>query len=246
MAVAEHFAARSAWFVEYEAAPSRVLAHHWPAVPNHGDVTCVDWSAVEPVEILTGGYPCQPFSENGKREGVNDDRHLWPFVREAVRVLRPRLVVLENVAGHRSLGFDRVLGDMAEDGLHARWISVRASHAGAPHHRERLFIVASPADAEGLGWDEGLWRRRASEAKPGPRFREDVLPGWASRVGPEPSFADERGKLNPEYPEWMMGLPRGHVTSPEIGLSYREQIKALGNGVCPQQAALALQILCPL
>ena len=138
-----------AWFCEWDDAPSKILAHHWPDVPNLRDVTQVDWAQVEPVDIISGGYPCQPFSTQGQRKGTNDERHLWPYVREAVRVLRPRFVVLENVAGHRSLGFDRVLGDLAEDGLHVRWTSVRASDIGAPHRRERLFILAYPADARG-------------------------------------------------------------------------------------------------
>ena len=155
MAVEQVTGARPAWFVEYDAAPSKILAHHWPDVPNHGDVTAVDWSTMPPVDILTGGYPCQPFSAAGRRKGTNDDRHLWPHVREAIRHLRPRLTILENVAGHRSLGFDRVLGDMAEDGLHVRWASLRASDIGAPHHRERLFILAAPAYTEGSRRDHG-------------------------------------------------------------------------------------------
>lgn len=141
--------AEPAWFCEWEDAPARILAHHWPGVPNYRDVTAVDWETVEPVDIITGGYPCQPFSASGRRKGTDDERHLWPHVREAVRVLRPRYVILENVAGHRSLGFDRVLGDMAEDGLDVRWTSVRASDIGAPHHRDRVFILATPADARG-------------------------------------------------------------------------------------------------
>ena len=88
-----------AWHVEYDAAPSKILAHHWPDVPNHGDVKTTDWSAVEPVGILTAGYPCQPFSVAGKRKGVKDDRHLWPAVCLAIGNLRPGLVVLENVRG---------------------------------------------------------------------------------------------------------------------------------------------------
>ena len=155
MAVEAVTGATPAWFVEYDAAPSRILAHHWPDVPNYGDVTAVDWATMPPVDILTGGYPCQPFSAAGQRKGTDDDRHLWPYVREAIRHLRPRLTILENVAGHRSLGFDRVLGDMAEDGLHVRWTSLRASEIGAPHHRERLFIIATPTDPEGSRRDHG-------------------------------------------------------------------------------------------
>lgn len=73
--------AEPAWFVENDQGPARILAHHWPGTPNLGDVTSVDWSAVPPVDILTGGYPCQPFSTAGKRQGETDERHLWPHVR---------------------------------------------------------------------------------------------------------------------------------------------------------------------
>ena len=132
-----------AWHCEWDDAPAKILDHHWPTVPNHRDVTTLDWTAVEPVDILTGGYPCQPFSAAGQRKGTDDERHLWPYVRDAIRLLRPRFTLLENVAGHRSLGFDRVLGDLAEDGMHVRWTSLRASDIGAPHHRERIFILVT-------------------------------------------------------------------------------------------------------
>lgn len=132
-----------AWHCEWDDAPAKILDHHWPAVPNHRDVTTLDWTTVEPVDILTGGYPCQPFSAAGQRKGTDDERHLWPYVRDAIRLLRPRFTLLENVAGHRSLGFDRVLGDLAEDGMHVRWTSLRASDIGAPHHRERIFILVT-------------------------------------------------------------------------------------------------------
>ena len=148
LAVEQVFGAETVWHCEIDDAASKVLAHRWPDVPNHRDLTTTDWSAVEPVDILTGGYPCQPFSHAGKRKGTDDERHIWPDVREAIRRLRPRYTFLENVAGHRSLGFDRVLGDLAEDGLHVRWTSVRASDVGAPHQRERLFILVTPADAD--------------------------------------------------------------------------------------------------
>lgn len=104
MAVNAYFGSRTAWFVEYDSAPSKILTHHWPDVPNHGDITTIDWAQVEPVDILTGGYPCQPFSAAGRRKGEDDERHLWPYVREAIRHLRPRYTLLENVAGHRSSG----------------------------------------------------------------------------------------------------------------------------------------------
>lgn len=143
-----------AWHAEYEAAPSMVLAHHWPHVPNLHDITTIDWDAIEPVDWVTAGYPCQPFSMAGKRLGENDGRHLWPHLIEGIRRVRPGHVLLENVAGHLSMGFGRVLADLAECGYVGSWVRLPASGVGAPHRRERVFIVAADADDEryeGLG-----------------------------------------------------------------------------------------------
>lgn len=156
-AVCEVFGAEVVWHSELDPAASKVLDYRFPGVPNHGDITQIDWAAVEPVDILCGGYPCQPFSAAGQRKGTDDERHLWPYFAEAIRRVRPRYVVLENVAGHRSMGFDSVLADLAIARYDAQWCSVRASDIGAPHRRERLFIVATPADA-----DDGAGRREWS------------------------------------------------------------------------------------
>lgn len=146
MAVEQVFGAETVWHCEINDAASKVLALRWPGIPNHRDLTATNWDTVEPVDILTGGYPCQPFSHAGQRKGTDDERHIWPYIREAIRRLRPRVTFLENVAGHRSLGFDRVLGDLAEDGMHVRWTSIRASDVGSCHARERLWIlVTDPA-----------------------------------------------------------------------------------------------------
>lgn len=152
LAIEEVFDAECAWQCEYDSAASKVLATHWPDVPNLHDVTKVDWSTVEPVDIMCGGYPCQPFSAAGQRKGTDDERHLWPYFAEAIRRVRPRYVVLENVAGHRSMGFDSVLGDLASLGYDAQWCSIRASDVGAPHRRERLFVLATDSDCS-AGWE---------------------------------------------------------------------------------------------
>jgi len=122
-----------------------VLAHRFPDAPNLGDLRAVDWTGIH-ADILTAGYPCQPFSHAGRRQGEQDDRHIWPEVLRAIRALRPGLVVLENVRGHLSLGFGRVLGDLAEAGFDAEWCLLRASDVGAPHGRARVFVVARDAD----------------------------------------------------------------------------------------------------
>ena len=93
--------AAPAWFCEFDPAPSKVLAYHWPDVPNHKDVTQIDWADVEPVDILTGGSPCQDLSHAGKRAGMTEGTrsNLWVNMREAINHLRPKLVVWENVLG---------------------------------------------------------------------------------------------------------------------------------------------------
>lgn len=133
------------WYSEIEKHPSTLLSLRYPGVPNLGDLKKIRWEDLPPIEILTAGYPCQPFSTAGLRKGTDDPRHLWPYIREAIRVLRPRVCLFENVAGHRSKGFDSVLRDCAEDGHDVRWTSVRASDVGAAHRRERLYFAVVPA-----------------------------------------------------------------------------------------------------
>jgi len=144
LAAQQYFGGNVAWYSEIEPAACQILTAHHPIVPNLGDITIVDWATVEPIDVLTGGYPCQPFSHAGKRKGSSDERHLWPFVATAINALRPRVVVLENVRGHLSLGFGDVLSDLSRMGYNASWGVVRASDAGAPHGRARIFIVAYP------------------------------------------------------------------------------------------------------
>jgi len=144
-----------AWYAEIDKAACEVLANLYPNVPNLGDITKIDWTQVEPVDVLTGGYPCQPFSHAGKRKGKNDERHLWPHVRDAIDTLRPEYAVLENVGGHVTLGFANVLSDLATIGFDAEWGTFRASSVGAPHQRKRLFIIAYPTRG---AWGTGSGR----------------------------------------------------------------------------------------
>ena len=159
------------WQSEIDSYCSRVLAKHWPEVPNLGDVKTIDWSDVERVDLICGGYPCQPFSSAGSRRGTDDARHLWPYMRDAIGVLRPRLALMENVPGHLSLGFGDVLGDLAELGYDAEWDCIPAAALGAPHLRYRVFIVAhangdgygKQQDARRVGRMDGRNERAASE-----------------------------------------------------------------------------------
>ena len=393
-----------AWHVEFDDAPSKILAHHWPDIPNYGDITAVDWAEVEPVDVLTGGFPCQDVSLAGARAGLTDGTRsgLWSEFAKAISALRPQLVVIENVRGLLSAktieeanetdsdmepstgsvgepervsgsvlnAFGRVLGDLAVLGYDAEWVGVRAADAGAPHGRYRVFIVAHPtsdtgrlgnrndvpagrgtdgrephagssvaenadisvgdqrgiatpgqtesgrswADAgrrsrtptadtcgdeperRGIGGDvgstpatgEGTEEERerirhtasdsgstvadpnhpgCSEHRRGVTVQPEQSPtehdrshtAWGAyepairrwqqvlgRTAPSPTNPDGKNgshRLSAQFVEWMMGLPAGHVTDPAIGLTRNQQLKALGNGVVPQQAALALRML---
>jgi len=132
------------WQSEIDPYACKVLTKHWPKVVNHGDIKLIDWSRVEPVDVVCGGYPCQPFSTAGKRNGTDDPRHLWPWVKRAISELRPRYALMENVRGHLSLGFADVLADLTAIGYDAEWRVISAASVGANHRRERVFIVAYP------------------------------------------------------------------------------------------------------
>lgn len=150
-------------------APCSILAHRYPGVPNHGDITAIDWATVEPVDVLTGGFPCQDVSTAGARAGLRPGTRsgLWAHMAYAIQQLNPRLVVIENVRGlysapahsdvepcpvcvgddpdrhMRALG--AVLADLADIGYDAVWCGLRASDVGAPHGRFRVFIAAYPS-----------------------------------------------------------------------------------------------------
>lgn len=156
---------RVRWQVEIDPYCQERLRQLWPHVLLYGDLRSVTGYEIEPVDVLCGGYPCQPFSQAGKRAGEDDPRHLWPEFARILRVLRergcpPGYVLLENVAGHLSLGFGSVLRDLAGLGYDAEWTCVRASDrrrvvlpdgriltlGGASHLRKRVFIIGYLAD----------------------------------------------------------------------------------------------------
>jgi len=135
------------WVADPDPGAAAILKHHHPDVPNLGDITKTKWEDVARVDLLCGGYPCQPFSSAGLQKGVEDERHIWPYIATALRVLRPRYALFENVANHLRIGFDVVLADLAALGFDVEWCTVRASDIGAPHSRRRLIFLATAADA---------------------------------------------------------------------------------------------------
>ena len=269
LAVEAYFQAKTVWCAEFDKYASHVIATHFD-MPNYGDIKAINWAEVEPIDILTAGYPCQPFSHAGYRKGTDDARHIFPYILEAISILRPQWVILENVRGHLSLGLKDVLQGLAEQGYNAKWEIVRASDVGAPHQRARLFIIAytdSNARTQPRRDDRGISSQGKeifngsdrqvngssnkndsytdNEYKPHDGQVQGLGRRFTSRremhLQSAPNALDQDGKLNAEFVEYMMGLPVGWITN--TGLSRAQQLKILGNGVVPQQAEYAIELL---
>lgn len=168
MAVEQVFDARTAWVSDIDPGACKILAHRFPDVPNLGDITTIDWAAVEPVDIITGGSPCQDLSHAGRRAGMTEGTrsNLWVSMREAIATIRPTYVIWENVRGAMSAAADsglehcpgcmgdprdrgpvlralgRVLGDLADLGFDAEWHGLRVADLGGCHGRWRVFVLA--------------------------------------------------------------------------------------------------------
>lgn len=378
--------ARVAWTSDVEPGPCRLAEVRWPGVPNLGDITQINWETVEPVDIICGGSPCQDLSLAGRRAGMASGTRsgLWESMFTAIKTLRPRLVVWENVKGALTSGAfslvesekgllgnradgsllraaGRVVGDLASIGYDAQWCTIRASDVGAPHQRERLFVVSNPAgepwqlrgiagageaagrgalgepgrpdrasgaliptptasdhkagrhqDGTGMSLSQAVQMLPTPVAQPSGNSPEAHLrkkPGrervtdlaiivehgllatggllptpqatnatassagyganlhevargmetgvfgvygqaiarWEQVLGrpaPAPTVPSTReggrSRLSTRFVEWLMGLPDGHVTGEDLGLTREQQLRLLGNGVVPQQGAAAI------
>ena len=165
-----------------------VLRKHWPHVPIHSDVKELANDAerlIPDCDILTAGYPCQPFSSAGKRQGEQDDRHIWPYIRQIVAHKRPTWTVFENVYGHVSLGLDTVLTDLETEGYTTRTFIVPACGVGAPHRRDRLWIVGYTEDNGCDRGSEGVGREGTESQQD-----ESQLEIWSQLSGPGSDVAD--------------------------------------------------------
>jgi DNA (cytosine-5)-methyltransferase 1 len=257
MAVEAFFNAETVWCAEFDKHASKLIEQRFN-IPNYGDIKNIDWASIEPIDILTAGYPCQPFSHAGYRKGTDDERHIFPYILEAISILRPQWVILENVRGHLSLGLKEVLAGLTSIGYDARWQVIRASNAGAPHERARIFIIAYPnSQSRGVSpsikdatntFNIRLTQRNASRHPEGlTRVKDMGLSAtnkrWFNVEMEKQNIPDvlDQNRLNTKFVEYMMGLPVGWVT--DTSLSRAQQLKMLGNGVVPQQAYKALKLL---
>lgn len=235
---------RCRWQIEIDPFCQRVLAKHWPEVPRHGDVTQVKATDLEAVDLVCGGFPCQDLSAAGNREGIRGDRSgLFFDLMRLVRALRPRLVLLENVAALLAAGrgMGDVLGALAESGYDAEWDCLPALAVGAPHRRDRVFLVAHADERRRSGPSVPL---RSGGSVP-VRAREVADPDGARRGAgaPAPGGALVRagGLLELERFRGSVGR-RQWASEPAVGRmadgvpARVDRLRALGNAVVPQVA----------
>ncbi len=237
-------------FCEIEPYPRKVLAKHWPNIPIYDDVRTLtkerlDSDGIGSIDVICGGYPCQPFSVAGKREGAEDDRHLWPEYFRLIREINPSWIIAENVYGHVTMGLDVALSDLESIGYTWETFVIPACAVGAPHRRDRVWIVAHSEQPgrldstqsneegqrqSGAHTDEALSLWPASDTgRPGGKgFFQESFQGF-------PAFSwckDVRGIKDyfgrSDIPEPLLrrisdGIPGGV-----------DRLKGLGNAVVPQ------------
>ncbi len=138
------------WMCESDKFCNKILVKRWPDIPIHKDARELDNILL--VDCLIGGFPCQPVSNAGPKNGVDDSKWLWPAYDRAIRIVRPPIVVVENVLGLFSRGFGDVLRSLALQGYDAEWFSLQSSEIGAPHRRNRVFILATDPSRKGF-WE---------------------------------------------------------------------------------------------
>jgi DNA (cytosine-5)-methyltransferase 1 len=229
-----------------------------------GDLKAFDGREWRGVDLVHGGYPCQPFSAAGKRRGADDPRHLWPHIRGIVDAVGPEWCLFENVAGHLSRGAPEVVSDLVAMGYRVAFGLFTASELGGSHERKRLFIlghrdVLAASSVQGGEPDAGRagggragvpvcggLRRPGEQAPPriaavvGPWPPPPRDPDWRDVVAADASLApwvDVGGepRVNPTFVEWLMGFPRGWTE----GVPRATRLAMLGNAVVPAMAALA-------
>lgn len=199
-----------AWQVEIDPYCQRVLAKHWPNVQRYGDIRAIDWGTVPRVDLLCGGFPCQDISLAGKGAGLAGARSgLWSEYAKAIQALQPQWVIIENVSALRSRGLDQVLGTLAALGYDAEWHCIPASAVGAPHRRDRVWVVAYP---QSVGQQE-QWQSIADDE------------GW------------KLGRLRTQYETWWAGEPA--IQRVVHGVPHRvDRLRGLGNAIVPQIAEM--------
>ncbi len=243
-----------AWQVEIDDYCQRVLAKHWPDVERFTDVREVGTHNLETVDLIAGGFPCQPHSVAGKRKGAEDDRNLWPEFIRIIRETKPRYVIAENVPGIISTYIDTVLSDLENEGYTTRTFNLPAVAFDALHRRERIFIVAHSTRGRresGSGgkkkrifreFDKGSFladsqgdlRRTPRDERPEPSNGCSPDVADSQRIHAQRFYQGQRQRKSGRESWWEIEPDVGRVAH---GIPSRvDRLRGLGNAVVPQIA----------
>jgi DNA (cytosine-5)-methyltransferase 1 len=245
------------WQVENDPWCNLILEKHWFGIPRYGDIHDIEDGQLEPVDLICGGFPCQPVSVAGARKAQEDDRWLWPQFARIVRMVRPRYVLVENVPGLASRGMGDILGDLAALGYDAEWESLPAAAFGAPHLRYRIFIVAYPVSSR-VTTNQRVHRRndragstdRRAVVSTGPEMALTENPIQSGSYLADPEVFAERPGLRACQSSRQWGRRSGDFccpfhfwqSEPDVGRVANgiprrvDRLRGLGNAVVPQVA----------
>jgi len=217
-----------AWQVEIDDYCTKVLTKHWPKVPKFRDIRDCGRHNLETVDLICGGFPCQPVSLAGRRQAQADPRWLWPEFARVVAEIRPIYVIVENVPGLYTAGGSEVLADLATLGYDAEWSCVSAAAFGAPHLRYRIFIVAYTNSVRGRGSQPNMEWKAIQHSKRS--FREGSYPTELDthridNLAEEMDYFSEWWSREPDVDRVAHGVP-----------NWVDRLKGLGNAVVPQVA----------
>jgi len=234
-------------FSEVEPYACQILKRHWPTVPNYGDIRNIRGVRAD---LVTGGFPCQPFSLAGKRRGASDDRALWPEMLRVIEDARPTWVLGENVPGIITLELDRVLADLEGIGYACWPLCVPACAVDARHRRDRVWIVAHAQSRGGNGPIQSSKRQtipvpiRPSEAvadAEGLRRQGEREPGQQITGGLAEEGLPDWGREESRAAEWLPEPELGRVAH---GIPHRShRLRGLGNAIVPQVAAEIIRMM---
>ncbi len=239
----------------------KILTRHWPSVPIFPDITIIhkeDLKTLPRIDVIAGGFPCQDISVAGKQKGITAKRSgLWKEFVRLINEIRPKYAIIENVANLRSTGLISVLQDLWEIGYDAEWHCIPASAFGAPHRRDRIWIISYPACIGKVGLSR---TKKKTESATGNGCKNATNPDcqrlqrcgefekissicsqeqvgmyycgrgvkqWGEEPLEVPRLKDER--LNPDWVEWLMGYPISWTD----GGSRMQRLQSLGNAVVP-------------
>jgi len=239
-------------FSEIDPYASQILKKHWPTIPNHGDIHTVP---VVRCDLITGGFPCQPFSLAGKRRGKADDRHLWPAMRDVIGRCKPTWVLGENVPGIIGMELDQMLADLESFGYRVQSFIVPACAVDAPHRRDRVWIVAhTSSNRSEAGASDSTGREERDARKPingcetmadtmQPALQESAREGFGSLSGQAESL--KRRQFGGATPvgrhQWPTEPNVGRVAD---GVPHRvHRLRGLGNSIVPRVAQVILQAI---